>query len=80
VADQATLDELEAGGRIVARYLNGNPNGSQRDIAAIRNEAGNVVGIMPHPEHAVEALTGPSTDGAGFFTSVLAHLSAGATT
>ena len=76
VADQATLDELEAGGRIVARYLNGNPNGSQRDIAAIRNEAGNVVGIMPHPEHAVEALTGPSTDGTGFFTSVLAHLSA----
>src|SRR5205814_3396657 len=80
VADAATLDELEAGGRIVARYSNGNPNGSQRDIAAIRNEAGNVVGIMPHPEHAVEALTGSSTDGMGFFTSVLAHLSAGATT
>jgi phosphoribosylformylglycinamidine synthase len=76
VADPATLDELEAGGRIVARYVSGNPNGSQRDIAAIRNEAGNVVGIMPHPEHAVEALTGPSTDGMGFFTSVLAHLSA----
>jgi phosphoribosylformylglycinamidine synthase len=76
VADPATLDELEAGDRIVARYLGGNPNGSQRDIAAIRNEAGNVVGIMPHPEHAVEALTGPSTDGMGFFTSVLAHLSA----
>jgi phosphoribosylformylglycinamidine synthase subunit PurQ / glutaminase len=76
VADAATLDELEAGGRVVARYIGGNPNGSQRDIAAIRNEAGNVVGIMPHPEHAVEALTGPSTDGMGFFTSVLAHLSA----
>ena len=76
VADAAMLDELEAGGRVVARYVNGNPNGSQRDIAAIRNEAGNVVGIMPHPEHAIEALTGPSTDGAGFFTSVLAHLSA----
>ena len=76
VADQKTLDELEAGGRVVARYAGGNPNGSQRDIAAIRNEAGNVVGIMPHPEHAVEALTGPSTDGMGFFTSVLAHLSA----
>ncbi|OLB66531.1 MAG: phosphoribosylformylglycinamidine synthase I [Actinobacteria bacterium 13_2_20CM_2_72_6] len=76
VADPATLDELEAGDRIVARYLGGNPNDSQRDIAAIRNEAGNVVGIMPHPEHAVEALTGPSTDGMGFFTSVLAHLSA----
>jgi len=76
VADPITLDELETSGRIVARYVGGNPNGSQHDIAAIRNEAGNVVGIMPHPEHAVEALTGPSTDGLGFFTSVLAHLSA----
>ena len=74
VADQRTLDELEAEGRIVARYLRGNPNGSQRDIAAITNEAGNVVGIMPHPEHAVEALTGPSLDGLGFFTSVLQSL------
>jgi phosphoribosylformylglycinamidine synthase len=74
VADEATLDELEATDRVVARYVNGNPNGSMRDIAAIRNEAGNVVGIMPHPEHAVEALTGPSTDGLAFFTSVLAHL------
>jgi phosphoribosylformylglycinamidine synthase len=76
VADQRTLDELEVEDRIVARYVRGNPNGSQRDIAAIRNEAGNVVGIMPHPEHAVEALTGPSVDGLGFFTSVLAHLGA----
>jgi phosphoribosylformylglycinamidine synthase len=76
VADQRTLDELEAEGRIVARYIRGNPNGSQRDIASIRNEAGNVVGIMPHPEHAVEVLTGPSTDGLGLFTSVLAHLGA----
>jgi phosphoribosylformylglycinamidine synthase len=56
---------------VVARYTRGNPNGSQRDIAAIANEAGNVVGIMPHPEHAVEVLTGPSLDGLGFFTSVL---------
>jgi phosphoribosylformylglycinamidine synthase len=71
VADERTLDELEAEGRVVARYTRGNPNGSQRDIAAITNEAGNVVGIMPHPEHAVEALTGPSLDGLGFFTSVL---------
>ena len=71
VADEVTLDELEAEGRVVARYTRGNPNGSQRDIAAITNEAGNVVGIMPHPEHAVEALTGPSLDGLGFFTSVL---------
>jgi phosphoribosylformylglycinamidine synthase len=76
VADQRTLDELEVEGRIVARYIRGNPNGSQRDIAAIRNAAGNVVGIMPHPEHAVELLTGPSTDGLGMFTSVLAHLGA----
>ncbi|MEU1687109.1 phosphoribosylformylglycinamidine synthase subunit PurQ [Micromonospora sp. NPDC005707] len=74
VADPATLDRLEAEGRVVARYVGGNPNGSQRDIAAITNEAGNVVGIMPHPEHAVEALTGPSLDGLGFFTSVLKHL------
>jgi len=74
VADEATLDELEAGNRVVARYVGGNPNGSMRDIAAIRNEAGNVVGIMRHPEHAVEALTGPSTDGLAFFTSVLRHL------
>ncbi|HET6152092.1 MAG TPA: phosphoribosylformylglycinamidine synthase subunit PurQ [Marmoricola sp.] len=74
VADERTLDALEAEGRVVARYLNGNPNGSQRDIAAITNEAGNVVGIMPHPEHAVEALTGPSLDGLGFFTSVLRAL------
>jgi phosphoribosylformylglycinamidine synthase I len=74
VADERTLDELEAEGRIVARYLRGNPNGSLRDIAAIRNANGNVVGVMPHPEHAVEALTGPSVDGLGFFTSVLAHL------
>jgi phosphoribosylformylglycinamidine synthase len=76
VADDRTLDELQAEGRVVARYLRGNPNGSLRDIAAIRNEAGNVVGIMPHPEHAVEVLTGPSVDGLGFFTSVLAHLGA----
>ncbi len=74
VADEAVLDELESSGRVVARYIGGNPNGSSRDIAAIRNEAGNVVGIMPHPEHAVEALTGPSTDGLAFFASVLAHL------
>jgi phosphoribosylformylglycinamidine synthase len=80
VADPITLEELEESGRIVARYVGGNPNGSQHDIAAIRNEAGNVVGIMPHPEHAVEALTGPSTDGLGFFGSVLAHLSAAGAT
>jgi phosphoribosylformylglycinamidine synthase subunit PurQ / glutaminase len=75
VADEATLDELEAGGQVVARYVGGNPNGSLRDIAAVSNAAGNVVGIMPHPEHAVESLTGPSTDGLGFFTSLLKRLS-----
>jgi len=77
VADEFTLDQLEAEGRVIARYLDGNPNGSRRDIAGICNEAGNVVGLMPHPEHAVEALTGPTTDGLGFFTSVLTTLLAG---
>ncbi|MEO6885673.1 MAG: phosphoribosylformylglycinamidine synthase subunit PurQ [Jatrophihabitantaceae bacterium] len=71
VADERTLDELEATGRIVARYLDGNPNGSYRDIAGISNAAGNVVGLMPHPEHAVEALTGPGTDGLGFFLGLV---------
>jgi len=74
VADEKTLDQLEAEGRIVARYLDVNPNGSRRDIAGITNERGNVVGLMPHPEHAVESLTGPTTDGLGFFTSVLTSL------
>jgi phosphoribosylformylglycinamidine synthase subunit PurQ / glutaminase len=78
VANTRTLDELEADNRIVARYVGGNPNGSLRDIAAIRNEAGNVVGIMPHPEHAVEELTGPSLDGLGFFASLLQYLSGAA--
>ncbi len=71
VADEHTLDELEAEGRVIARYLGQNPNGSRRDIAGIRNARGNVVGLMPHPEHAVDLLTGPTLDGLGFFTSVL---------
>jgi phosphoribosylformylglycinamidine synthase I len=71
VADHDTLDRLEGEGRVVARYLDDNPNGSYRDIAGITNEAGNVVGLMPHPEHAVEPLTGPTTDGLAFFTSLL---------
>jgi phosphoribosylformylglycinamidine synthase subunit PurQ / glutaminase len=70
VADEATLDMLEAEGRVIARYAAGNPNGSQRAIAGITNEAGNVVGLMPHPEHAVEELCGPGTDGLGFFSSL----------
>ena len=71
VADEQTLDQLEGDGLVIARYLEVNPNGSRRDIAGIRNARGNVVGLMPHPEHAVEALTGPTTDGLAFFTSVL---------
>lgn len=74
VADERTLDQLEAEGRVVARYLAGNPNGSRRDIAGVSNEAGNVVGLMPHPEHAVDPLTGPGTDGVGFFSSLLRKL------
>jgi phosphoribosylformylglycinamidine synthase I len=71
VADARTLDELEAEGRVVVRYVGDDPNGSYRSIAGIANQAGNVVGLMPHPEHAVDPLTGPSIDGLGFFTSVL---------
>lgn len=71
VADEKTLDLLEVEDRVVARYIGGNPNGSMRDIAGITNERGNVVGLMPHPEHAIEELCGPGTDGLGFFTSVL---------
>ena len=70
VADTATLDELEGEGRVVARYVGDNPNGSMRDIAGISNARGNVVGLMPHPEHAVEDGFGPGTDGLGFFRLV----------
>ena len=79
VADAATLDALEGESRVVVRYL-GNPNGSYRDIAGISNASGTVVGLMPHPEHAVEPGFGPdadaegqpgSTDGLRFFTSAL---------
>jgi phosphoribosylformylglycinamidine synthase len=71
VADAATIEMLEGEGRVVARYLDVNPNGSINDIAGITNEAGNVVGLMPHPEHGVEELTGSGTDGLGFFTSLV---------
>jgi phosphoribosylformylglycinamidine synthase subunit PurQ / glutaminase len=74
VAADADLDRLEGEGRVVVRYLDGNPNGSSRDIAGVCSEDGRVVGLMPHPEHAIEDLTGPSTDGLGFFTSVLTAL------
>lgn len=73
VADAATLERIEGEGQVVFRYLD-NPNGSMNDIAGITNTAGNVVGLMPHPEHAVEELTGPSTDGLGFIASVAERL------
>jgi phosphoribosylformylglycinamidine synthase len=69
--DDETLKMLEGEGRIIARYVGENPNGSRNLIAGISNERGNIVGLMPHPEHAVDALTGPGVDGLGFFTSVL---------
>ncbi len=69
-APEEMLDELEAKGQVAYRYAPGqNPNGSVRDIAGVRNEAGNVLGLMPHPEHAVDPLTG-STDGLGVFRSL----------
>ncbi|MEB3061767.1 phosphoribosylformylglycinamidine synthase subunit PurQ [[Mycobacterium] zoologicum] len=70
VASEAVLDELEGEGRVVFRYLD-NINGSMRDIAGVSSANGRVVGLMPHPEHAIEALTGPSDDGLGLFYSAL---------
>jgi phosphoribosylformylglycinamidine synthase I len=73
VADDAVLDELEAEGRVVFRYAEGdNPNGSARDIAGITNAAGNVVGLMPHPEHAVDPVLSEGTDGRAMFAGLLA--------
>ena len=72
--DDETLKSLEDNNRIIARYVGENPNGSRNLIAGITNERGNVVGLMPHPEHAIDSLTGPSTDGLPFFTSVLSAL------
>jgi phosphoribosylformylglycinamidine synthase len=79
IATDETLKRLEGEGLVAFRYLEMNPNGSMNDIAGLRNERGNVVGLMPHPEHAVEAGFGPDTaaamrsgvDGLKFFTSVL---------
>jgi phosphoribosylformylglycinamidine synthase I len=68
-ADPDTLADLERSGQVVLRYASGNPNGSVASIAGVSNAAGNVVGLMPHPEHAVDGLTGPSADGLGFFAS-----------
>ena len=72
--DDETLKSLEDSNRIIARYVGENPNGSRNLIAGITNDRGNVVGLMPHPEHAIDSLTGPSTDGLPFFTSVLTAL------
>jgi phosphoribosylformylglycinamidine synthase len=73
-APDAMLDELEAAGRIAFRYASGhNPNGSVRDVAGVVNEMGNVLGLMPHPEHAVDPLTG-SEDGLAIFRSVTQQL------
>ena len=69
--DDATLAQLEGENRIIARYVGENPNGSRNLIAGITNARGNIVGLMPHPEHAIDPLTGPSSDGLAFFTSVL---------
>jgi len=71
VADERVLDELEGEGRVVFRYAGDNPNGSMRSIAGITSSNGRVVGLMPHPEHATEPLTGPSDDGLGLFYSAL---------
>ncbi len=76
-APDPELDRLEAGGQVLLRYAPGhNPNGSLRDIAGVRNEQGNVFGLMPHPEHAVDPLTG-STDGVNVFESIKAHVADG---
>ena len=82
IADAETLKRLEGEGLVAFRYKDFNPNGSMNDIAGLRNERGNVVGLMPHPEHAVEAGFGPDTsvamrsgvDGLKFFTSVIKSL------
>jgi phosphoribosylformylglycinamidine synthase len=83
VASAETLAELEGEGRVAFRYLgvgpaDGNPNGSLNDIAGVTSADGRVVGLMPHPEHAVEALTGPSEDGLGLFVSALQSLAVAA--
>ncbi len=71
VASEDVLDELEGEGRVVFRYAGDNPNGSMRSIAGIASADGRIVGLMPHPEHATEPLTGPSDDGLGLFYSAI---------
>ena len=82
VADDETIRRIEGNGQVVFRYLDVNPNGSMNDIAGVSNERGNVVGLMPHPEHATEPGFGPDmtdamrsgTDGLALFTSAIAAL------
>ena len=74
-AGPGTLADLEASGQVVIRYAD-NPNGSAAAIAGVCNAEGTVVGLMPHPEHAVDPLTGPSADGLRFFTSAVARVAA----
>jgi phosphoribosylformylglycinamidine synthase len=78
VADAAVLRRLEDDGRVVFRYVGDAPNGALAGIAGIASADGRVVGLMPHPEHAIDPLTGPSADGLGLFTSVLQTLTAAA--
>lgn len=73
-ADAETVERLEEEGRVVFRYTD-NFNGSANSIAGVTNESGRVVGLMPHPEHAIEVLTGPSTDGLGLFHSAIDAIS-----
>jgi phosphoribosylformylglycinamidine synthase subunit PurQ / glutaminase len=75
-AAPATLAEIEAAGQVIVRYAGSNPNGSAAGIAGICDHARTVVGLMPHPEHAVDELTGPGRDGLGFFESVISVLAA----
>ena len=75
MCDDDTLKSLQDNNQIVFRYL-GNPNGSRDDIAGVTNKNGNVVGLMPHPEHNVDELVSTSLDGRRFFESVLQFLSA----
>lgn len=70
-ASKSTVDELEGEGRVVFRYVGENPNGSLNNIAGISSANGRVVGLMPHPEHAIDALTGPTDDGLGMFLSLM---------
>ncbi len=77
-APDEVLDAIEANGQIALRYASGhNPNGSARNAAGVTNEAGNVLGLMPHPEHATDPLTG-STDGGRLFASAVEHMAEGA--